>query len=51
MYNIKRISIFIFAVVAIALVAGSFMGEDIISRAIIIGIGIDGSDEGVRLTA
>lgn len=51
MYNIKRISIFIVIVVVVGFVAGSFMGEDIIGRAIIIGLGVDGSDEGVRVTA
>ena len=50
MYNIKRISIFILVVLAIAIVATSFAGEDIIGRAIIIGMGIDYSSEGVRVT-
>lgn len=50
MYNIKRISIFIFVVLAIAVVATSFAGEDIIGRAIIIGMGVDKSPEGVRVT-
>lgn len=50
MYNIKRISIFIFVALAIALIASSFTGEDIIGRAIIIGMGVDGCDEGVRVT-
>lgn len=50
MYNIKRISIFIFVALAIALIATSFTGEDIIARAIIIGMGVDESDEGVRVT-
>ena len=51
MYNIKRISVIILVVVVIGLVASSFAGEDIIGRAIIIGLGVDGSDEGVRVTA
>ena len=51
MYNIKRISIFIAVALAIGLIAASFMGENIIGRAIIIGLGVDGSDEGVRVTA
>lgn len=51
MYNIKRIGVIILVVVVIGLVAGSFAGEDIMGRAIIIGLGVDGSDEGVRVTA
>lgn len=50
MYNIKRIFIFILVALAIAIVATSFTGEDIIGRAIIVGMGVDKSDEGVRVT-
>lgn len=51
MYNIKRLSIFIVVVLAVGLVAASFSGENIIGRAIVIGMGVDGCDEGVRVTA
>ena len=51
MYNIKRIGAFIAVVIVITVIASSFMGEDIMGRAIIIGLGVDGSDEGVRVTA
>jgi len=50
-YNIKRISIIIIVVVAVALVASSFVGEDINGRAIIIGLGVDVGSEGVKVTA
>ncbi len=51
MYNIKKVFIFIAVVVLIALIAGSFVGEDLVGRAIIIGLGIDTCEEGVRVTA
>lgn len=51
MYNIKRITVIILIVAAIVVIASSFVGEDVTGRAIIIGIGVDGSDEGVRVTA
>ena len=51
MYNIKRIFIVIAVIVGIVVVAGSFVGEGVTDRAIIIGLGIDGSAEGVRVTA
>ena len=52
MSNIKRMGI-VLAVVAIALIIGaSFKGSDILDRAIILGLGIDLSEEdGVMLTA
>ena len=51
MYNIKKVFIFIAVVVLVALIAGSFVGEDLVGRAIIIGLGIDTCEEGVRVTA
>lgn len=51
MYNIKRISIFLAVAVVIMIIGASFAGENIMERAIIIGLGVDGSDEGVRVTA
>lgn len=51
MYNIKKVFIFIVVVTLIAIVAGSFVGEDLVGRAIIIGMGVDACEEGVRVTA
>ena len=51
MYNIKRIFVFIAVIAGIVIVAGSFVGEGVNDRAIIIGLGLDESDEGVRVTA
>lgn len=51
MSDIKRIAILIAAIIAVVLVSSSFVGSDILDRAIIIGLGVDRSDEGVRITA
>lgn len=51
MSNIKRIGIFL-AVVAVAIIIGtSFKGSNILDRAIILGLGIDGTDDEITLTA
>lgn len=51
MYNFKRVFIFLAVVIGVVVIANSFVGENVTGRAIIIGMGIDESDEGVRLTA
>lgn len=52
MSNLKRIGIVLVVVAAVALVAGSFKGSDVLDRAIILGIGIDAEESGgVLLTA
>ena len=51
MSNIKRVAIFL-AVVAVAIIIGlSFKGSNILDRAIILGLGIDGTDSEITLTA
>ena len=51
MSNIKRVGI-VLAVVAVALIIGSsFKGSDILERSIILGLGIDGTDDVITLTA
>ncbi|MCM1194350.1 MAG: Ger(x)C family spore germination C-terminal domain-containing protein [Firmicutes bacterium] len=51
MSDIKRIAIFIAVILAVLLLANSFVGSNIMDRAIIIGIGVDGDEDGIRLTA
>ena len=52
MSNIKRVAIFLSVVAAIAIVAGSFKGSDVLDRSIILGIGIDSfGEDGIQLTA
>lgn len=51
MYNVKRVFLFIAVVIGVVIIASSFVGENVTDRAIIIGMGLDESDEGVRLTA
>ena len=50
MNNIKRVVILIVAVAIVALVGESFNGSNILDRAIILGLGVDASDEGLELT-
>ena len=51
MSNIKRVVIVIIVVALIALVMASFKGNDILDRAIILGVGIDKDDDGLKMTA
>lgn len=51
MYNIRRVSILIALIVGVIVIAVSFVGENITGRAIIIGMGVDKIDDGVRVTA
>ena len=51
MSDIKRIIVIIAVIVVVILVSSSFVGNNIMDRAIIIGLGVDACDEGVRLTA
>ena len=51
MSNVKRVAITL-VIVAVALIIGaSFKGSDILDRAIILGLGIDGTDDTITLTA
>ena len=50
MSNIKRIGIVIAAIALIAVVMASFKGSDVLDRSIILGIGIDKGENGLRLT-
>ena len=51
MSNIKRIAIVIAALVLVAVVMASFKGSDVLDRAIILGVGIDKGENGLKLTA
>ncbi len=52
MSNLKRIGVVLLVIAAVALVAGSFKGSDVLDRAIILGIGIDAEENGgVLMTA
>lgn len=51
MSDIKRIAIFIAIIIVVVLVASSFVGSEILDRAIIIGMGVDSYEDGVKLTA
>lgn len=51
MNNIKRLSIILLVVGVVALISSSFMGSEVLGRAIIIGIGIDGDADNVKVTA
>lgn len=51
MSNIKRIAIAITVVAFVAFIMASFNGSNVLDRAIILGLGIDQSDDGVSLTA
>ena len=51
MSNIKRIGIVLAALVLVAVVMASFKGSDVLDRAIILGVGIDKSENGLKLTA
>lgn len=51
MSDIKRIIIVIVVIVAVIMVSSSFVGNNIMDRAIIIGLGVDLHGAGVRLTA
>ncbi len=46
MSNLKRIGIVLAVVAVVAAVAGSFKGSDVMDRAIILGMGVDLSDDG-----
>lgn len=51
MSNIRRIGIVLAVLALVAVVMASFKGSDVLERAIIIGVGIDKSDNGLTLTA
>lgn len=52
MSNFKRIGIVLLVVAAVAIVAGSFKGSDVLDRAIILGLGVDADENGgIILTA
>ena len=52
MSNFKRIGIVLLVVAAVAIVAGSFKGSDVLDRAIILGLGVDADKNGgIILTA
>ncbi|MCH5151803.1 MAG: hypothetical protein J1F65_04005 [Clostridiales bacterium] len=51
MSNIKRVAILIVVVALVALVGESFNGSNILDRAIVLGIGIDATEDGLELTA
>ena len=50
MSNIKRVAIIIVVLVLVALVMASFKGNDVLDRAIILGVGLDKSDNGLKMT-
>ncbi|MCM1360179.1 MAG: hypothetical protein NC183_06675, partial [Corallococcus sp.] len=51
MSNMKRLAIILIVLGAVALVASSFKGSQVLQRAIIIGLGIDETEDGVSVTA
>ena len=51
MSNIKRVGIVLIALTLIAVVMASFKGSDVLDRSIILGIGIDKGEDGLKLTA
>ena len=51
MSNLKRVAIAIAVIAFLAVMLASFKGNDILNRSIIIGIGIDKSEDGLTLTA
>lgn len=52
MSNFKRVGGFLLILIGVAVVMASFHGSDILNRAIILGIGIDPTEDGgIRLTA
>ena len=51
MSNIKRIAIVIAVLAFVAVVMASFKGSDVLDRAIILGVGIDKGENGLKLTA
>ena len=51
MSNIKRIAIVIAVIALIAVVAASFKGSDVLDRSIILGVGIDKGEGGLKITA
>ena len=51
MSNIKRIAIVIAVIAFVAVVMASFKGSDVLDRSIILGIGIDKGDNGLKITA
>ncbi len=51
MDDIKRTAIVIAALAVLLLISSSFVGSNIMNRAIIIGVGVDKLEDGVRLTA
>lgn len=51
MYNLRKVGIVVIVIIAVVVVATSFVGEDVSGRAIIIGMGVDAVPDGVRVTA
>ena len=51
MSNLKRIGIVIVVIALVAVIMASFKGSEILERAIILGIGLDKSDDGLTMTA
>lgn len=51
MNNVKRVGILLIIALTVVVLGASFEGSDILERSIIIGIGVDESQDGVMLTA
>lgn len=51
MSNIKRVGIFIAIAAVVVLIGASFKGSNILDRAIVLGLGVDGTDGEIILTA
>lgn len=51
MSNIKRVGIFLAVVVVAIIIGASFKGSNVLDRSIILGLGIDGTQEEITLTA
>lgn len=51
MASLKRIAIFIMIAAAVIILSVNYKGNDVLKRGIVLGLGVDGSADGVRVTA
>lgn len=51
MASLKRIALFILIAAAVIILSVNYKGNDVLKRGIVLGLGVDGSADGVRVTA
>ena len=51
MASLKRIAIFILIAAAVIILSVNYKGNDVLKRGIVLGLGVDGCADGVRVTA